>query len=557
MEKEVREDILNRVMHVLVEMEGNRMVLSKDVEQIMTSFENVEVVESRQKLPGENSKQLPEEVSKQLPEEVSKQSPQEKVKRWRSKITYVKRETPEEYEKNIRKRIEMVLKLASAGGEPITYYQYEMAVRQQPRRGSEVLLRRDIDEVFMSNYNPEWMEAWDANHDLSPVYDYYGVITYVTDYFTKDSTGLTDVLKAGMKQLGREGDMRQKCNSLANLFMSHRQVGEAEAYYKLLANMNLVYSNVATVYAPTEPKRERRQFLKKQDPEEGKGFKVKDKEGLFMEKPDLVSKYERRKLLGPEEDTMDDDILEDMCYCQWVKMYEGRGWHGNKDTNEEGEYEEPVEDANPGEGELAEGDGFNFVVTGEEGRTRRKLPQAITLHDPLPGEPIILHKRSFPRALRFFKKRFNVNPHKFYLAELMLYHPFRDESELFPDDEEKCEQLYLRNEDKIKRVKAQLMPFLDSVDEAQQVYQEKREKEERDIEEVMGADLDPEMEQEVADGDEEEEEDHPHYYHIDTNQVQDYPSGGTEPRQVFKAIVLPDKHEQVNICTIELCLINF
>merc|ERR550517_913791 len=154
------------------------------------------------------------------------------------------------------------------------------------------------------------MEVWDANHDLSPVYDYYGVITYVTDYFTKDSTGLTDVLKAGMKQLGREGDMRQKCNSLADLFMSHRQVGEAEAYYKLLANMNLVYSNVATVYAPTEPKKERRQFLQKQDPEAGKGFKVKDKEGLFLEKPDLVSKYERRKLLPRSDEPSEEDANE-------------------------------------------------------------------------------------------------------------------------------------------------------------------------------------------------------------------------------------------------------
>ena len=560
MKKEEREDILNSVMRVLVETEGNRMVLSKDVERIMTSFENVKVVESRN-LPKENSTNLPEENSTNLPRENSnkspgedpKQSPKEKFRRWESRRTYVKMESPEEYERNIRKRIEMVLDIASAGGKRITYYQYEMAVMQQPRKGSEVLLRRDIDEVFMSNYNSEWMEVWDANHDLSPVYDYYGVITYVTDYMTKDSTGLTDLLKTGMKQLGKDGDMRQKCNSLANLFMSHRQVGEAEAYYKLLAHMNLVYSNVATVYAPTEPKRERRQFLQKQDPDDGKGFKVKDKEGLFLEKPDLVSKYERRKLLGPEEDTEEDDTLEDMCYCQWVKMYENRG--GNR--NEEGEFEEAVDDANPGEGELAEGDGFNFVVTGEEGKTRkRKLPWAVTLHDPLPGEPILLRKRTFPRALRFFKKRFNVNPHKYYLAQLMLFHPFRDENELFPDDEEKCEQLYLKNEDKIKIVKAQLMPFLESVDEAQQIYQENREKEERGIEEVMGADLDPEMEQEIADGDEEEEEDHPDYYHIDTMQVQDDPSGGEVPRQVFKAIALPDKHLQVSLCTIGLCLIN-
>ena len=556
MPKEEREEILRRVMNVLVEAEGNKMMLSKDVEQIMTSFKNVKVVEGGQtdEFPEKSIERDREKSNNEFSNESTGQdrgkSRRERFKKRIGRVTYVKMESPEEYQRNIKKRIEMVLKLASAGGEPISYYRYEMAVLQQPRKGSEVLLRRDIDEVFMSNYNPEWMEAWDANHDLSPVYDYYGVITYITDYFTKDSTGLTDVLKAGMKQLGKDDDMKQKCNAMADLFMSNRQIGEAEAYYKLLAHMNLTYSSVATVYAPTEPKRERRHFLKRQDPEEGKGFKVKDKEGLFLEKPDLVSKYERRKLLGPEEDTMGDATLDGMCYCQWVKMYEARS--GKR--NEEGEFEEAVEDANPEEGELAEEDDFNFVVSGEEGNQERKrLPQAVTLHDPRPGEPVILQKRTFPRALRFFKKRFTANPHKFYLAELMLYHPFRDEEELFPDDEKKCEELYMQNEDKIKRVKAQLMPFLESVDEAQQLYQENREKEERDIEEMMGADLDPEMEQEVADGKEEEEEDHPDYYHIDTAQVQDT-DGGERPRQMFKAIVLPDKEDQVNRYIFQFCL---
>ena len=127
----------------------------------------------------------------------------------------------------------------------------------------------------------------------------------------------------------------------------------------------------------------------------------------------------------------------------------------------------------------------------------------------------------------------------------MLFHPFRDEAELFPDDEEKCITLYLQNEDKIKRAQAQLMPFLDSVDEAQKLYQANREKEKRGIEEVMGAELDPEMEQEAADADEEDDEEHPDYYHIDTDQVEDDGTGERRRRQIFKAVVLPDKDAQV------------
>ena len=109
--------------------------------------------------------------------------PSKKRKTKTNTITYIKMESPEEYKENIRKRIEEVLKIASAGRkEPITYWEYEMAVVQQPRKGSEVLLRRDIDEIMINNYNPEWIVTWDANIDVSPVYDYYGTITYITGW---------------------------------------------------------------------------------------------------------------------------------------------------------------------------------------------------------------------------------------------------------------------------------------------------------------------------------------------------------------------------------------
>ena len=370
------------------------------------------------------------------------------------------------------------------------------------------------------------------------------------DYFTKDSTGLTEVLKTAVKQLSEDLDMREKCNKMADQFMTHRQVGEAEACYKLFANMNLVYSSIATIFVPTEPKGQRRQFLQRQDPESGQGFKVEDKEGLFLEKPDLISKYERRKLVTGEEEELEPDReeaenLDQMCLCQYVKMYEGKGWQQMRRTNEEGEVEAPQEEDIPEEGELAEEDDFNFLITGDPDEKRRPIPQILTLENPLPGEPKILHKRTFPRALRFFKKKFDMNPHRYYLTELMLYHPFRDENELFPDDPTKCEELYLKNMDQIKMVKAQVMPFLESVEEAQLIYEEMKAQEEQDVQERMGADLDPENEQEIADLDDEDDEEHPDYYHIDPDQVEVDPTDDVRSRPVFKAIALPNKQAQV------------
>ena len=265
MEAKVRDEILDRVMRVLVQDEGSRKVLSKKVKRIMLSkcYPNVKRIDlegeeevsnsseededslsesedalqipisaehqtSQQSFHEDPSSQyehprtpsprhyLPDDClplkkpisserptlqhppnprpphlpRKKTPKPLSKdtQPPSKKANKKPNTVTYVKMESPEEYKQNIRKRIDKVLKLASAGGTPITYQMYEKAVVEQPRKGSEVLLQRDIDEIFINNYNAEWITSWDANIDISPVYDYYGTITYITDYFTKVSS---------------------------------------------------------------------------------------------------------------------------------------------------------------------------------------------------------------------------------------------------------------------------------------------------------------------------------------------------------------------------------
>ena len=554
LDKEVRNEILRRVRSVLTEEKDGKIVVSEAVHKIMQQYENVKTRQDSDEHPA--SEIVPTQEGLE-PREASepiyiKDVQGNKVlntnKKMRGfKLPYVNNESPEEYDVNIKARIEEVLKIASAGGDPISYEQYERAVCQQPRKGSTTLLRRDISECFVNNYNVEWIEAWDANLDLSPVNDFFGAITYITDYWAKDSTGLTNVLKTAMKELKNQEDMRQKCYELADVFLSHRQVGEAEIFYKLLPHMHLVVSSIATVYVPTEPKRERRQFLQRQDPDEGKGFKVKDKEGLFLEKPDIISKYERRKLCGTEEEEEDDDCLEELCLSQFVKMYEGRGYKPKMKTNEEGEREEQYEEEEGvEEGQLAEEDMFNYVIVGDEKVTKlKKLPAVITLSDLMTGEPPLLQKRSFPRSLRYFKKNLTKDPHAYYLSELYLYHPFRDESELFPDDPIACEELYRDNEAQIKRRKAQIMPFLESVEEAQLMYEQSKDDEE-DVLDDIGAELDPENEQEVGEVEDEGILEHPEYAHLDPDEVDDNAGGNDDGKFAFKTINIPDPDVQLH-----------
>ena len=258
---------------------------------------NIEIPEA-EKLTTSERESILERVKNVLIENVNGKEKTSK------KVLEIMKECPKSKENTIHKRILMILDEANKGEElQIEYKVYKQAVEQQPDKSQrcKIHLRRDIDEIFINNYNPEWLEDWDSNIDISFVSDFYGAITYITDYWTKDSSGLTDVLTTAVKQLNKDDEMKKKCHELANTFISHRQIGEAEAYYKLFPHMHLSYSSVATVYIPTDDKIERRQFLKKQDPESKTGFEVKDKKGRFLEKPDMISKYERRMTVQTED----------------------------------------------------------------------------------------------------------------------------------------------------------------------------------------------------------------------------------------------------------------
>ena len=89
------------------------------------------------------------------------------------------------------------------------------------------------------------------------------------------------------------------------------------------------------------------------------------------------------------------------------------------------------------------------------------------------------------------------------------------------------------------------MPFLESVEEAQDIYEEMKASEKQNVEERIGPDLDPIMEQEIADLDDMDDEDHPDYFHIDPDQLGEDSAREPGPRRIFKAISLPDKDIQV------------
>ena len=130
-----------------------------------------------------------------------------------------KRENLEQYIQNRKLRILKVLEVA--GIRPKSNM---AAVKECTRAGINVILSRDIDEIFINNYNPEWLRAWNANIDIQLCFDFFAVITYITEYFTKDESGTSPFLRMAAKKCSEMGQLDQK-RHLKNVFLTHRQMG--------------------------------------------------------------------------------------------------------------------------------------------------------------------------------------------------------------------------------------------------------------------------------------------------------------------------------------------
>ena len=181
-----------------------------------------------------------------------------------------------------------MLKLAG-----VTLEQYEEALSYSSR-GYKVVYKRDITEIFINSYNIEWMRAWDGNMDIQPCFDYHQTITYITDYYGKMDDGLMEVIKAMLKE-DTSKSSKERMKKIANIFMTHRQIGEAEAAYRLLPNMVLKNSNISCQWLGVGRRSELSKRWKLATKEEVEGdhnlIKITGREGLWFEQQDMLSKY--------------------------------------------------------------------------------------------------------------------------------------------------------------------------------------------------------------------------------------------------------------------------
>ena len=432
-------------------------------------------------------------------------------------------ESREEYEENRTKRIREVLELAG-----VTEESYIEALSSS-RAGYSIVLQRDIDETDVNSYNIEMLRAWNANMDIQVCLDFFAVITYVTEYVAKTDSALVEVIKAVLEK-SPEMSGREKMVLIANVFQTHRQIGESEAYYKLIPHLKLKDSNVTTQWLSIGSRDEvtkRMKMASKDDIESGMPLiEIEGQDGLYYEQPDMLSKYLRR-----------DEEVEQVCPVQYAKMFTSDSKIDEKrEKVDDGELDSD-DDSDDDDDDPEER--FHYIITSNKQAPKKRLPQVVELQWTYPKEPKYMRKRNYPAVLRFHKVNRDKDPDKYMLNELMLYTHYRDIKELQKDTLKKFQEKDpATGISKIKIVKEQVMEHLESVEEARYNLQEAEKK--LDLERI-GMILDSTLHQDNAECQEEGLEEHPDYLHLDPQDMGMVDEENAQQAQsTYKAIEIPD-----------------
>ena len=155
----------------------------------------------------------------------------------------------------LKQSLSMVL--LKAGISKKEYYE----ALQVSSKGLKVILKRSVADIFINNYNQEWLRAWNGNMDIQMCLDHFAIATYITDYYTKDESGTTKFLKEAGKQ--SFSSLKEKMACLAHVFLSHRQMGLSEAFYRILPSLHLSESNIKCKFVHTGFPENRSKFLRK------------------------------------------------------------------------------------------------------------------------------------------------------------------------------------------------------------------------------------------------------------------------------------------------------
>jgi hypothetical protein len=285
---------------------------------------------------------------------------------------------------------------------------------------------------------------------------------------------------------------QMKC--LAQAFLTHRQIGESEAIYRILPNLHLSESNIRCIYLANGFPETRSRFLCKITDDnhhlvnstDSDIIKIDNREGSFMLKTSIHDRYKLR----PAEHA-------DMCLVEFAIYYEYKKSRNSENSESE-----------------------QLMMKLEDGT--------------------LMKKRNRPLVLRSHQFKIDSQFHEYIYSELLFYLPWHNEDELHSTCLEDCLQLYQNKKEIIDEMKTKLFPHKNNVDYARKMMNLDRDK---DFEQV-GTNLDGQLDQNNND-DLHEGIHEGTFPHLDTNLAETEPENILPEKTKYKRVDISDKESML------------
>ena len=247
---------------------------------------------------------------------------------------------------------------------------------------NEILLQRNPKEMWVNNYNPSLLRAWNANMDIQYVLSAESCVMYILSYISKSEHELGELLHQAKVELREKDnlDLKSQMKKLGFVYFSNREMSVQEAVVRT-CGLPLKDCSRETVFVSTDAQPTRLSkplsLIKLQSAND------KDSEEIWM-----TSLYDR--YCARPENTE----FSDMCQATFASNYR------------------------------------TLSKTEATRSVRSKNPNVSALQNDL-GH-VMKRTRSKPAVIRYARHKKEKYPEQFYLTLLKLYLPHRSPEQLLP-----------------------------------------------------------------------------------------------------------------------------
>ena len=306
----------------------------------------------------------------------------------------------------------------------------------------KVFHQRNPDSVRVNAYNPNILEAWQANCDLQFVTSPYACGLYIVGYISKGQRGMSDLLRHACEEARRDGgSIQNQVRSIGNKFNRHVEISEQEASY-LVLQMPLRKSSRGNIFINTSPQEERPFLLKTSSQ-----LEELDDDSEDIQCQNMLSRYTKR----PRSHSF-------LCLADFCSWYEIKRYKRKRKTK-----------INDIKDDLPESDVDDNYDDDPHNETNYLQDSEFKLEDGT-----VMKKRSKQKIIRYVRYCKEKDRENFYREQLLLFNPWFDEDRILGRSKT-YEEAYLEVEDDILCKRQEYEPSIEVSEELDDIEEQMNE----------------------------------------------------------------------------------